>query len=95
MPSLLIWALALSPAAGPVSFSRDILPILSDKCLACHGPDAAARKAGLRLDDSNAAQLEHGGMQMHRRPVANIALRKFPLKHLHLNRHIVFRVRRP
>ncbi|MBU6294202.1 MAG: DUF1553 domain-containing protein [Planctomycetes bacterium] len=56
MPSLLIWALALSPAAGPVSFSRDILPILSDKCLACHGPDAAARKAGLRLDDAASAR---------------------------------------
>jgi len=56
MSSLIIWALALSPAAGPISFSRDILPILSDKCLACHGPDAAARKAGLRLDDSGSAR---------------------------------------
>jgi Protein of unknown function (DUF1553)/Protein of unknown function (DUF1549)/Planctomycete cytochrome C len=37
-------------AEDPVRFSRDVLPILSDHCFACHGPDAAARKGGLRLD---------------------------------------------
>ncbi|MBI1321895.1 DUF1553 domain-containing protein [bacterium] len=40
---------------GEISFSRDVLPILSDRCFACHGPDKANRKADLRLDDQKAA----------------------------------------
>lgn len=39
-------------AAGQVEFNRDVLPILSDNCFKCHGPDAAERKASLRLDVS-------------------------------------------
>ncbi|SHF80218.1 PSD1 and planctomycete cytochrome C domain-containing protein [Pedobacter caeni] len=33
-----------------VSYNFHVRPILSDKCFACHGPDANKREAGLRLD---------------------------------------------
>jgi len=39
-----------------IRFSQDILPILSDKCFQCHGPDAQARKGDLRLDQESAAK---------------------------------------
>src|SRR5436309_1814051 len=37
-------------AEPPVDFNRDVRAVLSDNCFKCHGPDAAQRKAELRLD---------------------------------------------
>ncbi|MEW6158527.1 MAG: PSD1 and planctomycete cytochrome C domain-containing protein [Verrucomicrobiota bacterium] len=46
----------LEAASSSIDFSRDVQPILSDNCYACHGPDSAKRKAGLRLDDPDSAK---------------------------------------
>ena len=46
---------ARADSPGPADFRRDVLPILADNCFACHGPDAKARKAELRLDRKEAA----------------------------------------
>ncbi|MFO1481779.1 MAG: PSD1 and planctomycete cytochrome C domain-containing protein [Verrucomicrobiaceae bacterium] len=43
-------ALAVESRAESVRYNRDIRPILSDNCFACHGPDKANQKGGLRLD---------------------------------------------
>ena len=55
-------ASAAESSAGRIDFNRDVRPILSEHCLACHGPDKAKRKAGLRLDlaDSATARLDSG-----------------------------------
>ena len=48
--------------SAKVDYNRQVRPILSDKCLACHGPDAEQREAGLRLDvrDEAIAVLDTG-----------------------------------
>src|SRR5262245_40074200 len=48
---------APAPAApaAKIEFNRDIRPLLSDRCYACHGPDKNKRKADLRLDRKESA----------------------------------------
>jgi hypothetical protein len=56
------FAVVLAPGiaiAAPVDFSHEVQPILADFCYKCHGPDARARKADLRLDTSNVALRKH------------------------------------
>ncbi|MEM7386517.1 MAG: DUF1549 domain-containing protein, partial [Verrucomicrobiota bacterium] len=48
-----------------VDFNKEVLPILSDRCFICHGPDANERKAGLRLDQPGGGDQEaESGLQV-------------------------------
>ena len=53
-PKILLAVLACGAGAlratESIDFNRQILPILSDACFNCHGPDASTREAKLRLD---------------------------------------------
>jgi hypothetical protein len=48
--------------AADLSYNRDVRPILTEKCFSCHGMDSAARQAGLRLDQRDAA-IEMGAIE--------------------------------
>jgi hypothetical protein len=51
----------IAAADVPIDFNRQVRPILSDYCFACHGPDAEQRQGDLRLDERAAALEDRGG----------------------------------
>ena len=62
MCGLLLVGLGRFALAEEVRFNRDVLPILSDTCFTCHGPDANSREAELRLDVEAEAKAARDGV---------------------------------
>ena len=51
----LLFSVAGAEEPSKIDFNAQIRPILSDKCFTCHGPDAATREGGFRLDQRESA----------------------------------------
>jgi hypothetical protein len=68
IPGLTLSGLMATSSAGAesssdkVDFAREVLPILSNKCFACHGPDTQD-EADLRLDSFEAATADRDGLR--------------------------------
>ena len=64
IPLLLVCLMPVSRVLASdtaIQFRRDVLPLLSDRCFHCHGPDESHREAGLRLDLREHALAERDG----------------------------------
>ena len=80
-PGFFLGALVFAAGASApaeVDFRRDILPLLSQNCFECHGPDARARKADLRLDNREDALRggENGSVLSPVSPEKNLLLQR-------------------
>ena len=50
---------------GAIDFNAQVRPILFARCVSCHGPDAAAREGGLRLDTEEGSRAALPGGDAH------------------------------
>lgn len=60
-PALLFWSAVSLHSEEKVDYNQDIRPLISNRCVACHGPDEEERKADLRLDTYDGATEDLGG----------------------------------